>query len=60
MDGVNDETNKLLRSVRDGPSGGDPDNDDEDRGDGVMTPNKPNGVGHLFKKTYGLRYRWEG
>ena len=35
MDSVNDETNKLLRGVRDGPGGGDSDNDeDQDGGDG--------------------------
>jgi len=33
VDSVNDETNKLLRGVRDGPGGGDSDNE-EDGGDG--------------------------
>jgi condensin complex subunit 2 len=35
VDSVNDETNKLLRGVRDGPGGGDSENeDDQDGGDG--------------------------
>lgn len=34
VDSVNDETNKLLRGVRDGPGGGDSDNEDQDGADG--------------------------
>ena len=29
VDSVNDETNKVLRGIRDGPGGGDSDNEDD-------------------------------